>query len=130
MRVSAGVIVWEGRVLLCQRAGPHAFAGLWEFPGGGQEPNEDAAQCLMRECVEELGTDILPGRTIAQKDWPGSDGRVRHFTFLLATVVSHMPQCLEHQQIAWATPDSLPTYRLCPVDEAVLPEILAALDEI
>jgi 8-oxo-dGTP pyrophosphatase MutT (NUDIX family)/GNAT superfamily N-acetyltransferase len=31
----------------------------WELPGGRLDPGEDPAACLVRECVEELGAEIV-----------------------------------------------------------------------
>ena len=58
VRVVAGVVVEEGRVMVTRR-GPHVrLAGLWEFPGGKQEPGESLADCLRREIHEELEITI------------------------------------------------------------------------
>lgn len=54
--VGAGVIIDDrGRVLLAQRKEDSMLAGLWEFPGGGQESGETLPECIARELHEELG---------------------------------------------------------------------------
>lgn len=55
MRVTAGVIVRDGHVLVCQRRPGAEHGGQWEFPGGKVEPGESLSQCLRRELSEELG---------------------------------------------------------------------------
>lgn len=47
------------RVLAAQRAYPPALSGLWEFPGGKQEPGESAQDALVRESREELDVDVV-----------------------------------------------------------------------
>ncbi|MFI7583067.1 (deoxy)nucleoside triphosphate pyrophosphohydrolase [Kocuria sp. M1N1S27] len=44
--------------LAAQRAYPETLRGLWEFPGGKQEPDESCEQALVRECAEELGVAV------------------------------------------------------------------------
>ena len=46
------------RLLAAQRAYPPELRGLWEFPGGKQEPGEPARAALARECREELGVEL------------------------------------------------------------------------
>ena len=54
--VSAAIIRnTAGEILICQRGAGGSCAFLWEFPGGKQEAGETAADCLVRECREELG---------------------------------------------------------------------------
>ena len=61
--VTAGV-VWDrspspqARVLIAQRRANDARGGLWEFPGGKQEPGESLQECLARELAEELGIEV------------------------------------------------------------------------
>ena len=57
--VSAAIIRnTAGEILICQRGAGGSCAFLWEFPGGKQEAGETAADCLVRECREELGIEI------------------------------------------------------------------------
>jgi 8-oxo-dGTP diphosphatase len=57
--------------LAAQRAYPEALCGLWEFPGGKQEPDESCEQALVRECAEELGVDV---RLLAELPGPHAQG--------------------------------------------------------
>lgn len=59
------------RVLAAQRAYPPALRGLWEFPGGKQEPGESARAALSRECREELGVEITVLDEVPPPDEPG-----------------------------------------------------------
>lgn len=61
-RVTGAAIIDRGddpaRLLVAQRAYPAALRGLWEFPGGKQDPGEGAQEALVRECAEELGVTV------------------------------------------------------------------------
>ena len=57
IKVSVGVILNEKKtqVFLTKRKFNKDFGGLWEFPGGKIEKNENAIEALTRELNEELG---------------------------------------------------------------------------
>ncbi len=61
-QVTAGV-VWNGagQFLIAQRNLESTLGGLWEFPGGKQEPGESLKSCLRRELLEELGIEVSVG---------------------------------------------------------------------
>lgn len=124
--VSAGVILRGGRLLICQRSRPPKHAGLWEFPGGKREPYETAAQCLHRECQEELGILLSVGDVIAELDWGDSDGAI-HFTFLQATVQAGEPESKEHSTTQWIFPEHLRDFAFCPADALALDTIIETL---
>lgn len=124
--VSAGVILQNGRILVCQRRHKDGSPGQWEFPGGKQEPGETAAECLVRECREELAISLRPGRILCEIDWPPASP-THHFTFFVATIVEGPPRCLEHADIRWALPEKLDAFDYCPADAAVLPVIIKAV---
>jgi len=51
----------RGRILTVRKAGTQRFM----LPGGKPEPGETAAQAAIRECAEELGLALEPGRLTA-----------------------------------------------------------------
>jgi len=68
VRVSAKAIVVEsGRILLVLN---HDAAGDWYcLPGGGQAHGEALADALKRECLEEIGCQIVVGRVLFVRDY-------------------------------------------------------------
>jgi mutator protein MutT len=49
IRVTAALILQEGKALLCRRAAGQKLSGYWEFPGGKVEDGESDTDCLERE---------------------------------------------------------------------------------
>lgn len=63
IHVAVGIIRnRQGEFLVSQRQPGVRFGGLWEFPGGKQEPGESMLETLKRELAEELGIYVLEAR--------------------------------------------------------------------
>jgi len=58
IRVTAGIIINNDKVLITRRAPNENFAGGWEFPGGKIEADETPEECLARELKEELNITV------------------------------------------------------------------------
>ncbi len=76
--VAAGLCVRAadtGRVLMLQRGLDPAdpASGMWEFPGGGIEGDEDALAAAWREWQEETGC-LIPAGTTVGETWAASNG--------------------------------------------------------
>ncbi len=56
--VAVGIIWKGGKILIDQRPEEGLLGGLWEFPGGKQEPGESLEACLEREVREEMDIQI------------------------------------------------------------------------
>ncbi len=56
--VAIGIIWKEHEVLIDRRPKKGLLGGLWEFPGGKQEPGETLVECLEREVREELAIEV------------------------------------------------------------------------
>lgn len=122
VEVVAALIVQEGRFMICQRPKHKARGLLWEFVGGKVEKGETRQQALIRECREELGITVAPGRVFMEVDHVYPDITI-HLTLFYAAITQGRPQKLEHNDIRFITPDEIPQYPFCPADEAILQHI-------
>lgn len=59
MRVVAGLLRRDGRVLLCHRRSDRtSYPDVWDLPGGHVDRSERIADTLVRELAEELGVAV------------------------------------------------------------------------
>jgi 8-oxo-dGTP diphosphatase len=86
IRVVAGVLVRDGKALVCKRSPTRPHAGKWEFPGGKAEPGEALAETLRRELREELGIVAEVGEELwrTRHRYPGSFHVELHFLAVAA----------------------------------------------
>lgn len=60
---AAAIFNAAGELLVALRSAEQHQGGLWEFPGGKVEADEDVRNALARELYEELGIEIDPSST-------------------------------------------------------------------
>jgi 8-oxo-dGTP diphosphatase len=84
--VVAGVLIREGKILVCQRRADQAHSLKWEFPGGKLEAGETPELALIRELREELGIEAEPARELMRYEYayPGKNPILLMFFEVLA----------------------------------------------
>jgi 8-oxo-dGTP diphosphatase len=120
----------EGRVLITKRPAGKPLAGLWEFPGGKVEGDEEPEAALIRELREELGIEIannaLSPLTFASHAYPD-------FHLLMPVYSCRKWEgsvtALEGQELAWARPEELRRYDMPPADEPLKVALPVLLEE-
>ena len=113
-------LIWDkDKFLICQRPVGKASELLWEFVGGKVEKGETKQQALKRECQEELNVIIAVGDALAQVAHDYPHGTI-NLTLFNATIVSGVPQKLEHNDIKWITKAEISNYDFCPADIQLL----------
>jgi A/G-specific adenine glycosylase len=90
----------RGEVLIAQRKQTDMLGGLWEFPGGKQEPGETIQECIARELEEELGIKTVIGGHVMTIEHAYS-----HFTMTMhvyrAKILSGRPRPIQCADFAW-----------------------------
>ncbi len=120
-RVLAAVVLRDGRVLLARRPPGKRHAGLWELPGGKFLPGETPLEAARRELSEELGVEAVSlGALLQAVPDPGSPFLVEFHH----VEIRGEPQALEHEALAWVSPEELPLYSLAPSDRAFVASFL------
>jgi 8-oxo-dGTP diphosphatase len=120
--VVATALVRDGTVLAAQRTRPPALAGRWELPGGRVEAGESEAAAVVRECREELGTEVVPGQRLGT-DLPIDAGVLRVHAARLA-VGAPEPRALEHAALRWVDAAEVAGMEWVDADRAVMPELV------
>jgi A/G-specific adenine glycosylase len=95
-----------GRVLIDQRLEEGLLGGMWEFPGGKQEPGEAIADTIVRELREELAIEVAVDEELIRLDHAYSHKRLRFIVHLCRHLAGE-PQALASQQVRWVEPKDL-----------------------
>jgi A/G-specific adenine glycosylase len=121
--VAAGVI-WNERnqLLIAQRPLDGLLGGLWEFPGGKQEPGETLPECLKRELCEELAIEVEVNDLFTVVHHGFTHFKITLHAFM-CRYRSGNPQKIGVHDWAWAAIDDLERYSFGKADR----EIIAAL---
>jgi 8-oxo-dGTP diphosphatase len=123
--VVATALVRDGRVLVARRTRPPELAGLWELPGGRVEDGEDEAAAVVRECREELGTEVVPDGRVGT-DLPISAGVLRVHHARPAPGAAE-PRALEHAAVRWVDAAEAADVAWVDADRAVLADVVRLL---
>ncbi len=125
--IGVGVVLdGAGRVLIDQRLNEGLLGGLWEFPGGKQEPGEAIEATIERELVEELAIQVAVGEELIRLDHAYSHKRLR-FVVHLCRWISGEPQPLACQQVRWVEPAELAHYPFPAANARIIAALLARL---
>lgn len=72
------------------------YPNMWDLPGGHVEPDETPFECIVREMMEEIETDVTPCTLLKVYDFPD---RYEHIFFMeldadAGSIPLHEGQCL------------------------------------
>ena len=124
-RVVAGVIVKDGKVLVCQRTRHQTMPLKWEFPGGKIEEGEQPRDALRRELEEELGILATIGDEIARIQHEYPNGGMVELRFFIVRAFEREIENRIFRDIQWAEPKDLPKYDFLEADETLVRDLAA-----
>jgi 8-oxo-dGTP diphosphatase len=124
-RVVAGLIVNDGKLLVCQRTRHQTMPLKWEFPGGKIEEGEQPRAALRRELEEELGILAIIGNEVRriQHEYPNG-GKVELRFFIVREYEKEIENRI-FRDIRWAAPKDLSSYDFLEADLTLVNELAA-----
>jgi A/G-specific adenine glycosylase len=117
--VTAAVIRKAGKILITRRPEKGLLGGLWEFPGGKQQPGETLEACLKREITEELAIEIMVGEPFLQVRHAYSHFKITLHTFFCRHRKGRI-QKIGIQDYRWVKPEELNHYAFPRADRRVI----------
>jgi 8-oxo-dGTP diphosphatase len=124
-RVVAGIIVREGRLLVCQRTRHQTMPLKWEFPGGKIEEGEQPRDALRRELEEELGIVAKIGNEIARIQHEYPNGGMVELRFFEVREFQKEIENRIFKDIQWAEPKDLPKFDFLEADLTLVNDLAA-----
>lgn len=120
LHVAVGIVFdGDGRVLLAKRAEHKHQGGLWEFPGGKCEPNEQVQQALARELHEELGIRVTASQPLVKLTYAYQAVTVLLDVWLVDGY-SGLPHGREGQPLLWQKLEQLDEIAMPAANQAIV----------
>ena len=124
-QVVAGLLVRDGKLLICQRTADQPLPLKWEFPGGKIEPGERARDSLVRELEEELGIQATLGAEVARVRHTYRKGNSVQLRFFLVTGHEGKIENRIFRDVRWVERAALPDYDFLDADRGLVRDIAA-----
>ena len=124
-RVVAGLIVKEGKLLVCQRTRHQTMPLKWEFPGGKIEEGEQPRNALRRELEEELGILATIGDEVARIQHEYPNGGMVELRFFIVRGFEREIENRIFRDLQWADPKDLPKYDFLEADLTLVRDLAA-----
>lgn len=124
-RVVAGVILQDGKILVCQRTRHQTMPMKWEFPGGKIEEGEQPRDALRRELEEELGIDATIGDEIARIKHEYKGGSSVELRFYLVQQYQGTIENRIFKDLQWTEPQNLPSFDFLEADLTLVNDLAA-----
>jgi len=124
-RVVAGLIVKEGKLLVCQRTRHQTMPLKWEFPGGKIEEGEQPRDALRRELEEELGILATIGNEVARIQHEYPNGGMVELRFYEVREYQKEIENRIFKDMQWATPKDLPKFDFLEADLTLVNDLAA-----
>ena len=123
IKVVAGVIFNQGKILITKRPYNVHQGGKWEFPGGKVNLDEAEEQALKRELFEELSVDVDVANLILETNHFYENLEV-NLLFYECTINSNKVTNLSVLQHKWITLPELLDYSFPPANEKLISLLL------
>ncbi|HUN89412.1 MAG TPA: (deoxy)nucleoside triphosphate pyrophosphohydrolase [Terriglobales bacterium] len=125
IRVVAGILMREDKILICQRTRHQSKPLKWEFPGGKIEAGEQPRDALRRELEEELGIQADVGDEVERLIHTYEDGNMVELRFFAVGSFAGQLENRIFRDIQWVPREKLTEYDFLEADLPLVRELAA-----
>ncbi|NCC26121.1 MAG: A/G-specific adenine glycosylase [Deltaproteobacteria bacterium] len=110
--MATGILFHENRIFIQKRCDDDVWGGLWEFPGGVVEPEEEPADSVVREYLEETGfcVEVTGYLTMTRHVYTRHRVTLECFACRFTENEDMKPILTAAQEYAWVRPSELERY--------------------
>ena len=123
IKVIAGLIKRENKILIGRRAPFESASGMWEFPGGKPKTNETNEKCLARELNEELEIDAKIGNLYVNYVFNYLSVNYDLWFYKVESFIGEIKLNV-HDKLIWIKPEEYINYNFLPGDIPVFEKFL------
>lgn len=123
IKVIAGIVKDQDRILITRRGPKEVFAGWWEFPGGKIEFGESHEECIRRELEEELDILVSVGDFCEESFHDYGNMKVKLKAYY-CKILSGDLEMRVHDKYKWIKAEELLNYELLPADIPIAEKIM------
>ena len=114
-KVTAAILIKDGKILIAKRKADDRQANKWEFPGGTIEQNETPQACLKREMKEEFGIAVTVDDYIGESIYHYDHGTIKLLAYRTRWESGKMV-LKDHADFRWVSSKQLAEYDFAPAD--------------
>jgi 8-oxo-dGTP diphosphatase len=114
-KVTAAILMKDGRVLIAKRQAGKRLANFWEFPGGKIENGETPEECLKREMKEEFGIEVSVGQFFGESIYHYEYGSIQLLGYWTTWISGEICPKV-HDEVRWVPPEQFDEYIFTPAD--------------
>lgn len=116
IKVVAGILKKDDKVLIARKREGKPLAGLWEFPGGKIEEGETPEESLVRELMEEMEIKISVKDYVGKSIYDYGNGKVIELLGYTAEIIEGDIVLTDHDKYIWVALSEINNYSLAPAD--------------
>lgn len=116
IKVVAGILKKDDKILIARKREGKPLAGLWEFPGGKIEKGETPEESLVRELMEEMEIKISVKDYVGKSIYDYGNGKVVELLGYTAEIIEGDIVLTDHDKYIWVALSEINNYSLAPAD--------------
>jgi 8-oxo-dGTP diphosphatase len=115
IKVTAAILIKDGKILIAKRKADDRQANKWEFPGGTVEQNETPQECLKREMREEFGINVSVGKIFGESIYHYDHAPIKLLAYRAHWECGQI-SLKDHADYRWVSSWQLTEYDFAPAD--------------